>query len=120
MSNQSQEKTRPLREVAPSVDIFENESELLVVADVPGLDPNDIGVHVDLPEFRIEAKVRPVAGGDPAQGSADKPILYSRTFRVDERIDPERVKAEYKDGVLRVHLAKSAAFRPRRVEVQSS
>jgi HSP20 family molecular chaperone IbpA len=111
MNNQAQEKTRPARELAPNIDIFENESELLVVADVPGLDPNDIGVHVDLPEFRIEAKLK---------GSPDKPVVYTRTFRVDERIDPERVKAEYKEGVLRVHLAKSEAFRPRRVEVQSS
>jgi HSP20 family protein len=111
MANTAQEKTRPARELAPNVDIFENENELLVVADVPGLDPNDIGVHVDLPEFRIEAKV---------QGSPDKPVVYARTFRVDERIDPERVNAEYRDGVLRVHLAKSAAFRPRRVEVRSS
>jgi len=110
MSNAVQEKTRPAREIAPNVDIFENEQELLVVADVPGLDPNDIGVHVDLPEFRIEAKV---------QGT-DKPVVYTRTFRVDERIDPERVQAEYREGVLRVHLAKSAAFRPRRVEVRSS
>jgi HSP20 family molecular chaperone IbpA len=109
MSNQTAtEKTRPAREVAPNVDIFENENELLVVADVPGLDASDIGVHVDFPEFRIEAKV---------QG---KPVVYARTFRVDERIDPERVKAEYTNGVLRVHLAKSAAFRPRRVEVQAS
>jgi HSP20 family protein len=111
MANPVQEKTRPARELTPNVDIFENENELLVVADVPGLDPNDIGVHVDLPEFRIEAKI---------QGSPDKPVVYTRTFRVDERIDPERVKAEYRDGVLRVHLAKSAAFRPRRVEVRSS
>jgi HSP20 family protein len=111
MANQAQEKTRPAREFAPNVDIFENENELLVVADVPGLDPNDIGVHVDLPEFRIEAKV---------QGTSDKPVVYTRTFRVDERIDPERVRAEYRDGVLSVHLAKSAAFRPRRVEVRCS
>jgi HSP20 family protein len=111
MSNHTQEKTRPARELAPHVDIFENDSELLVVADVPGLDPHDIDVHVDLPEFRIEAKV---------QGSPDRPVVYARTFRVDERIDPESVKAEYKEGVLRVHLAKSAAFRPRRVAVQSS
>jgi HSP20 family molecular chaperone IbpA len=82
----------------------------LVVADVPGLDPKDIGVHVELPEFRIEAKV---------QGT-DKPAVYTRSFRIDERIDPEGVKAEYKDGVLRVHLAKSRAFQPRRVQVQSS
>lgn len=111
MSQQTQEKTRPAREIAPNVDIFENETELLVVADVPGLDPNEIGVHVDLPEFRIEAKV---------QGNPEKPVVFTRTFRVDERIDPERVKAEYTNGVLRVHLAKSAAFRPRRVEVQAS
>lgn len=113
MSNQAQaqEKTRPAREVAPNVDIYENDTELLVVADVPGLDPNEIGVHVDLPEFRIEAKVL---------GNPSKPVVYTRTFRVDERIDPERVKAEYTNGVLRVHLAKSAAFRPRRVEVQAS
>ncbi len=108
---QVQEKTRPARELAPNVDIFENEQELLVVADVPGLDPNEIGVHVDLPEFRIEAKV---------QGNSDQPVVYTRTFRVDERIDPERVKAEYREGVLRVHLGKSAAFRPRRVQVHSS
>ena len=110
-NNQSQEKTRPARELTPNIDIFENESELLVVADVPGLDPNDIGVHVDLPDFRIEARL---------QGNPDKPAVYTRSFRVDERIDPERVTAEYHDGVLRVHLGKSAAFRPRRVEVRSS
>ena len=110
MSTQTQEKTRPAREFTPNVDIFENENELLVVADVPGLDPNDIGVHVELPEFRIEAKV---------QGT-DKPAVYTRSFRIDERIDPEGIKAEYKDGVLRVHLAKSRAFQPRRVQVQSS
>jgi len=111
MDKLAQEKPRPARELTPNVDIFENDNELLVVADVPGLDPNDIGVHVDLPELRIEAKV---------QGSPDRPVVYRRAFSVDERIDPERVKAEYKDGVLRVHLTKSAAFRPRRVEVQSS
>jgi HSP20 family protein len=111
MSQPVQEKNRPARELSPSVDVFENDQELLVVADVPGLDPNEIGVHVDLPEFRIEAKV---------PGSADKPVVYARTFRVDERIDPEGVKAEYHDGVLRVHLAKSAAFQPRRVEVRTS
>jgi len=111
MQSQNQDKTRPARELTPNVDIFENDAEILVVADVPGLDPNDIGVHVDLPEFRIEAKV---------QGLPEKPTVFTRTFRIDERIDPERVKAEYTNGVLSVHLAKSAAFRPRRIEVQSS
>jgi len=110
MSPQIQEKTRPARELTPNVDIFENETELLVIADVPGLDPDEIGIHVELPEFRIEAKVP----------GSDRPAVYTRSFRIDERIDPESVKAEYKDGVLRVHLAKSKAFQPRRVAVQAS
>lgn len=110
MNNQTQEKTRPARELTPNIDIFENDQEILVVADVPGLDPKEIGVHVDLPEFRIEARLP----------GSEKPSMYTRSFRVDERIDPERVTAEYTDGVLRVHLGKSAAFRPRRVEVRSS
>lgn len=111
MSTQTQEKTHPARELTPHVDIFENETELLVVADVPGLDPNDIGVHVELPELRIVAKT---------QGASGSPTVYTRSFRIDERIDPESVKAEYKDGVLSVHLAKSKAFQPRRVAVQAS
>ena len=110
MSQQTYEKTRPAQELTPRVDIFENDSELLLVADVPGVEASDIGIHVELPEVRIEAKV---------PGAAEKPV-YRRTFRVDERIDPERVKAEYKEGVLRVHLAKRAAFQPRRIAIQSS
>ncbi len=111
MDQQTQEKSPRTRELSPNVDILENEQELLLVADVPGLDPTEIGVHVELPELRIEAKV---------QGSSKQPVTYARTFRIDERIDPERVRAEYKDGVLRVHLTKSAAFRARRVSVQAS
>ena len=111
MSTQTQEKTRYARELTLNVDIFENENELLIVADAPGLDPNDIDIQVDLPELRIAAKV---------PGSSDHPVVYARTFGIDERIDQERVKAEYKHGVLSVQLAKSAAFHPRRVAVQGS
>ncbi|MEO7034953.1 MAG: Hsp20/alpha crystallin family protein [Polyangiaceae bacterium] len=68
-------------------------------------------MQVELPEFRIEAKV---------QGLPDSPVVCTRTFRIDERIDSERVKAEYKEGALRVHVPKSAAYRPPCVEVQSS
>ena len=72
MTEQIQEKTRPVRELTPNVDIFENEAELLLVADVPGLDPNNIGVHVDLPEFRIEAQL----------AGAPEAIAYTRTCSV--------------------------------------
>lgn len=104
------EPARQTRELGFAVDIFENESEILLRADLPGIESDKIDIHLDLPEFRIEAKAE----------SAGNPVTYRRAFRVDERIDPAGVKAEYRDGVLDVHLAKSAAFRPRRIEVKGS
>jgi len=104
------EHTHATRELGFPVDIYENESEILLAADLPGVAGDQIGIHVDLPEFSIEAKGE--VGGES--------VTFRRAFRVDERIDPESVKAEYKNGVLEVHLGKSAAFRPRRIEVKSS
>ena len=104
------EPARQTRELGFAVDIFENDQELLLRADLPGVDGRQIGIHLDLPEFRIEASGE--VGGQA--------VNYRRAFRVDERIDPEGVKAEYRDGVLDVHLAKSAAFRPRLIEVKSA
>lgn len=104
------EPARQTRELGFAVDIFENDHELLLRADLPGVQGDQIGIHLDLPEFRIEA----------SSESDGQPVVYRRAFRVDERIDPDGVKAEYRDGVLDVHLAKSAAFRPRRIEVKTS
>ena len=109
-SQTAAEKTRAARELTFPVDIYENESEIELVADLPGLSSDQIGIHVDLPEFRIEAQAE----------RAGERVTYRRAFRVDERIDPEAVKAEYKNGVLAVHLRKSAAFRPRRIDVKSA
>jgi HSP20 family protein len=102
--------TRSVREVTPAVDIFENAEELLLVADMPGVDASALNVHFDAPELRIEAP-------GAAEGDA---FHYFRAFRVDERLDPEGISAAYKLGVLEVHLRKASAVRPRRIEVKSA
>ena len=45
---------------------------------------------------------------------------YVRAFHVEERVDSERVSADYKNGVLTVRLPKSSAAKPRRIEVHSA
>jgi HSP20 family molecular chaperone IbpA len=103
--------TREAVELAPSVDIYENQEELLLVVDLPGVTPDGVKIDYDSPELRIRAER--VANGDGA-------LAYFRAFRVDERIDPNGIDAELSNGVLSVHLRKSAELRPRRVAVKTN
>lgn len=106
---QNLEHTRTLHELVPAVDIYENEQELLVVADVPGVNPEGLELRIEPPELRIK--------GTPAYADG---TVYFRAFRIDERIASERVSAELKDGVLTVHLPKAERARPRKVDVRVS
>ena len=44
---------------------------------------------------------------------------FHRVFQVNEDVDPQRIRAEYRDGVLAVHLPKAEAILPRKIEVQA-
>jgi HSP20 family molecular chaperone IbpA len=108
-SEPSLEQTRTARELVPPVDIYENEQELLVVADVPGVSPEGLELRIEPPELRIKGTT-----------VFDESTVYYRAFRIDERIASERVSAELKDGVLKVHLPKAEKARPRKVDVRVS
>jgi len=98
------------RRVTPRVDIFENEQEYLLLADVPGVSAETLHVQFEPPELVIE--------GD-RNADDGQPVRYARAFQVGERIDPEGITAELKHGVLRLQLAKSKASQPRRIEVKA-
>jgi HSP20 family molecular chaperone IbpA len=101
------EKTRSRNELAPFVDVYENERELLLVADVPGVTSERLNLHIDPPELRIEARTADEGG-----------VTWVRAFSIDERIAAGEVSAELKNGVLTVHLPKAPELKPRRVEVK--
>lgn len=101
--------------VAPPVDIYENEDEILLVADVPGVDSDDVDVNLNQGQLDLEAKQIP-----PKEQAESLPaVLFARSFRVPDTVDPAGVVAELNDGVLRVHLKKSEAAKPRRIKVTS-
>lgn len=96
------------RQIAPLVDIYENDEQLLLIADLPGVDRQGLQISLDPPELRIEGRAE-LADGES--------VDYVRVFRVDERIDPDGISAALNAGVLRIQLKKSAALRPRRIQV---
>ena len=97
------------RQLPLPVDIYEGADELLLLADLPGVEPDGLSVSFEAPELRIEGR----------RGAGDTASVYSRTFRVSEQLDPAGISAELNAGVLKLRLAKAAHTKPRKIEVRA-
>jgi HSP20 family molecular chaperone IbpA len=112
------EATRNARFVMPRVDIFETESELLLFADLPGVNSQDIDLRYERGELILRGKVAPPAPhGQPLLEEFETGDFY-RVFQIHEMIDASKIVAEAKNGVLTVHLPKQEAVKPKQVKVQ--
>jgi HSP20 family protein len=102
----------------PRVDIFETDDELVLVADVPGVRPEDVDLRYEKGELVLHARVRPRHAEQRCllneYGEGD----FYRAFSVHESIDSTRISAECKDGVLKVHLPKAEPVKPRKINVR--
>jgi HSP20 family protein len=106
-------------EWAPLVDVIEDEKEYLIKAELPEVKKEDLKVTVEKGvltvtgerKFEKEEKDKRYHRIERAYGS------FARSFIVPDDADPAQVNAEFKDGVLRVRLAKSAKALPKSIEV---
>lgn len=105
--------------VAPLVDIFENEHEYLLRADVPGVARQDVDVHYDRGMLTLEAEQK---DGQEGELLLDEwtPVLFRRVFRLPEKIDADQIAAKLHDGVLELRIPKSPEARPRRIEIDAA
>lgn len=113
------EKTKELYEATPAVDIYENEDEILIYADMPGVVKDDISVDIDNGTLSISG-VRKLSVNGSVTYEEFSDVEYVRNFSVPQTIDVEKVEAELKDGVLRLHLPKSEAAKPRQIEIKTA
>ncbi len=114
------DETTAGRPWTPPVDIFETENEVVLKADVPEVDMKDI--HIELEngtltikgqrKFEAEKKEKGYHRIERSYGS------FARYFTVPDTVDPEKVAAEYKNGVLTVTLPKKEIAKPRTVRVE--
>lgn len=109
VSQTAEAATTRARQLALPVDIYEGPEELLLLADLPGVEPDGLQVSFEAPELRIEGR----------RGTGDAASVYSRTFRVSEQIDANGISAELSAGVLKLRLAKAAHTKPRKIEVRA-
>lgn len=119
---QRAERIRSGRTYVPNVDIVERENELLLLADVPGVRPQHVDIRYEGGELTIHGRV------EPRQESTQASVMlheygigdFYRVFKVGESVDSSRIEAELKDGVLTLHLPKTAEAVPRRINVKTN
>jgi HSP20 family molecular chaperone IbpA len=114
----SPELAQQRQTVAPAVDIYENENEILLFADMPGATKNDITVNIDNGKMVLSGS-RKLAPSGALNWEEFSDVRYRRTFSVPQTIDIDKVNAELKDGVLRLHLPKSEAAKPKQIEIKA-
>lgn len=106
----------------PAVDIHETENELVLEADVPNVKPDEIEVHFENGTLTLKGK-REFAKKEEGKGYHRIERNYGtfvRAFALPETIDPEKLTAAYKDGVLTITIGKKEIAKPRSVKVNVS
>jgi HSP20 family protein len=103
----------------PSVDIYETEDALVVLADVPAAQAEDIQTDVRDNLLTLTAKVQKLDERWKPLAREYQTGHYVRQFRLGQHIDQSRISAQLKDGVLTVSLPKAERAKPRRIEVKA-
>ena len=107
---------------APSVDISETDSAYLIKGEIPGVKKEDVKVTIQDGMLTIqgERKQEKEEKGKKFHRIERSYGSFVRSFRVPDDADENSVKAEFKDGMLNVTLAKSAKAKPKAIEVSVS
>jgi len=112
-------KARPW---APAVDIVETENELILKADVPGVDLKDIDIQLENGTLSVKGE-RKFEKDEKGKGFHRMERSYGsfvRIFTVPDTVDSEHVTAAYEAGVLTISLPKKEVAKPKAIKVQVS
>jgi HSP20 family protein len=106
------------RAAFPPVNVFQQEDDLVVIAEMPGVKKEDIDISIKRDQLRIAGK-RSIDYDDNTRihRQERKAGTFDRTFTLPVEIQADAVKAEYQDGLLALHLPRAEKDRPRRVEI---
>jgi HSP20 family protein len=104
---------------APAVDIYEQESNIEIKAELPGVDPKDV-------DIRLENNVLTIKGERKLDNEVKKENyhrversygVFTRSFTLPSVVDPTAIKADFKDGMLRITLPKREESKPKQIQI---
>ena len=116
-----QEQTRPGPVYTPAADIFETESAITVLADMPGVKAQDLTIDLHDSVLSLTGRITNVeAAGEVDVLREYRSGTFYRRFTLAETIDQAKIDAKLTDGVLRLELPKVEKARPRQISVRTS
>jgi HSP20 family protein len=104
---------------APAVDIYEHEGNLVLKAELPGIESKDVDIRLEnnVLTLRGERQFDSVVKRESYHRVERAYGTFSRSFTLPSVVDQEKIKAEYKDGVLRVTLPKKEEAKPKQIAI---
>jgi len=107
------------RSVLPRVDVYEDASNITLLADLPGVPRDKLELRVEGDTLTVEGTVQPsTPEGLEATYAEVRVPRYRRSFTLSRDLDTQRIDANLKDGVLTLRIPKAEHAQPRRIAVQ--
>jgi len=118
---ESKGATSPEAALMPPVDVIEDSGGITLFADLPGVPKEKLDLHLETGSLTIEGEVALDAPQDMQSNFAEIKIpRYRRTFTLSKELDGEKADAEFKNGVLKLRIPKSAHAQPRKIQVNAT
>lgn len=112
------EETAASRTWAPVVDILETEDDLRVRAEIPGMNRDDIEIEVTSESLSIRGERKLPEGDNANYIRVERPYgPFQRSFTIGTPVQPDKVKASYRDGILEVIVPKAEETKPKKIEI---
>ena len=104
---------------APPVDIYEDEHNITLKLEVPGIDEKDFDVRIDNNTLTVhgERKIEKEEKEENFRRVERRYGSFTRSFTLPSSVDPAQVSADYNRGVLKIKLAKKAEAKPKQIKV---
>ncbi len=110
---------RDAQAMTPRVDVLEDDSGITLVADMPGVSKDSLDIKVENEALSIEGTVSAATPQALEATYAEVRISrYRRSFTLSRELDPSRIEAQLKDGVLSLRIPKHEQARPQRISVK--
>jgi HSP20 family protein len=104
---------------APAVDIYEQDGNIVLTAELPGVDPKDVDVRVENNVLTLRGERR---WSDEVQRESYHRVeraygSFTRSFTLPNVVDTEKIKADFKDGMLKLVLPKKEEAKPKQISI---
>lgn len=115
------ERTRARKAYVPRADIFETGNEVIVIADMPGVDEKSVDITLEKNVLSINGYVEGTQPENYSLAYAEYEVGdYFRRFTLSDEVDQDNIQATVRNGVLRLHLPKAGPAQARKIAVKAA